>query len=565
LRQSGDALASTFLSTIDTVGANAEQRATYVLVDTILTCNGRDSLMRFLRYDPAGQYVASFTLVGPGLGNYVLDLEQTANERIFRYVAPDANCQPQGNYAPARQLAAPEQQRLLTVGGSYNIGRKGELRGELALSQLDLNRFSTLDKDDDTGMAARLDWQQSWLLGKDSLQSWQLGTAAGFEHLQTNFRALNPYRSPEFLRDWSLADVNGIGTTDPAAEWLSQWELTLERPEWGSLAYRWSRFERERQYLGQRHAAELRLQRANWTVHADNSWLQSQSTTGLTRFLRPKLQVRKRFERWNDWTLSLQGQAERNERQPQPNRDLAANSFYFQRYAAELASPDTEKWQVRTSARTRIDFAPVARTFQRASEAREAELAGQWNPNKQWHSSAVLTYRSLRVNKPELTQVEPKETLLGRLDLTAKLWRNGLHSNTTYEIGSGQEPRIEFVYLFVGAGQGQYIWLDSLYNNDGKIQPNEMEIAPFPDIADHLRVSIFTDDFIRTDNVTLNQSFRLDPLRPWQKSERAWQQFLARFNAKSSMSINRKTRGGGAVQTWNPLQLSLPDSSLVAL
>ncbi|PTM14810.1 MAG: hypothetical protein DA408_01985 [Bacteroidetes bacterium] len=565
LQQAGDRFANAAISTVARLDAPDSQRATYTQQDTLVNCNGQDTRYQFLRYAPEGLLTATFTFVGAGQGNYVFDAEQTANERVYRWVAPDTlTCAPRGSYEPVRQLVPPQLQRLLSTGGRYQTGKDGSLRAEIAYSQQDLNRFSRLDANDDEGLATRLDWEQQWQLGPDS-SSWRLQSVANYEWVQANFRAINPYRSPEFLRDWNLATINGAGNTLPAGEQLAGAGLGLAHPAWGSVQYRWSTFERTRLYQGQRHAGTLNFSHKTWQILAENSWLNSTAGTQVTQFTRPTVKIEKRFARWNDWLVSVSRQAERSERRPIAGAALDPSSFAFERYSARLSSPEQEKWQVSTAFNRRLDYQAAGQDFRQTTQAEEGEVTGQWQPSKSFRTAGNLTYRQLKVRAADLTTQEPAKTLLGRIDMTTNLWRGAVRSNTTYEIGSGQEPRIEFVYLFVGAGQGQYIWLDSLYNNDGKIQPNEMEIAPFPDIADYIRVSIFTDDFIRTDNVTLNQSLQLEPARNWQKSSQGWQKALSRFDWQSSLSINRKVRALDGVQTWNPFQLSLPDSALVAV
>lgn len=565
LQDAGDQLADAFISTINTLDAPDSQRSTYRLVDSLVNCNGVDSVYQILRFDPEGLQVATFTRVSEGQGNYILDAELTANERAYRWVAPDpVTCLPQGNYTPARQLTAPRLQRLITTGGAYQLGKKGLIKAELAYSQEDQNRFSRLDAEDDNGLATRLDWEQNWQLSTDT-SGWQLQGGAEYEWVQKSFRAINPYRSPEFLRDWNLATVNGIGNTAPAVEQLAGASLALGKPGRGQVRYRWSGFLRDSLYEGQRHAAEARWQWSGWQLSGNNSWLSSTTPLQTTKFTRPYLEIRKKFERWNNWQLSASLQQEQSERQARGSDTLDASSFFFRRYVASLQSAEQEKWQWGTSFRERTDYQPTGTDFRATSQAREGELNGRWKPGRAFTTSGNLTYRELKILTPELTTLEPAKTLLGRVDATANLLKGGLRSNTTYEIGSGQESRVEFTYLFVGAGQGQYIWLDSLYNNDGKIQPNEMEIAPFPDIADYIRVSIFTDDFIRTDNVTLNQSLQIDPIRWWAKTESKSKLFINRFSIQSSLSINRKVRVFEGVQSWNPFQLSLPDSALVAV
>lgn len=565
LQAAGDQTEGATLPAISRLDAPDSQRATYSEADTLLNCNGRDTLVRYLRFDAVGLLVATFSFVGEGQGNYQLDTEQTANERVYRWVAPDPlTCQPRGNYEPIRQLVAPKQQRLLAAGGSYRTGKAGTLRAEVAYSQNDLNRFSPLDADDDEGWATRLDWEQRWLLSKDT-SGWTLLTAANYEWVAADFRAVNPYRSPEFLRDWSLADVNGQGTVAVAEEQLWGGGVALQHPKYGKLDYRWSAFGRGAVYTGERHTGSLQARIKNWEMTATNSWLNTTAGTNATRFVRPSVQLQKRFVKWNNWLLQVGTQSERNERYTDATGTLAPGSFYFQRHTAAFSSPEQERWQWTSAVRTRRDYKAVGAQFLASTQASEGEIGARWKPSKAFSTNANLTYRALDIRDTALTDQMAARTLLGRVDVNASLWKDALRSNTAYEIGSGQEPRIEYVYLFVGAGQGQYVWLDSLYNNDGKIQPNEMEIAPFPDIADHIRVSIFTDDFIRTDNVTLNQSWQIDPARLWAKADKKWQRALARWSLQSSLSINRKVRALAGVQAWNPLQTGLPDSALVAL
>lgn len=565
LAEAGDQLDNSFVSTIDTLDASDSQRASYVMVDTTVVCDGVPTEMQFLRFSTEGLLVARFADVGTGNGHYVLDVDNTANERVYKWVAPDSvTCTANGRYSPVRALAAPQLQRLWTTGAMYQIAKQGRVKAEVAYSQKDLNRFSSLDSEDDNGLAAVVDWQNTWALGRDST-SWQLSSNALYELKQQNFIAIAPYRSPDFLRDWNLANVNGIGTTVAAEEQLAQAALQLTRPQWGSLKYRWSNFDRKELYQGNRHEAELLLNRNSWRLLAKNSWLDSKAEQEQTSFVRPHYQIEKTFEKWGNWSLMAESQSERSERQANANSDLLASSFYYNRYQVQLKSPEHEKWQIRSAFRSRQDYQPVAQDFQKSSIAQEGEVEGHWQPNKKIRTSAGLTYRQLEVQDTSLVQLEPANTLLGRIDVNTNLWKGALRSNTSYELGSGQEARVEFIYLFVGAGQGQYIWLDSLYNNDGKIQPNEMEIAPFQDQADHIRVSILTDDFIRTNNVNLNQSLAIDPARLWQKSKLKWQRLLTKFSWQTNLTINRKTRDFEGVQSWNPFQLAIADSALVSV
>ncbi len=568
LAAAGDAQEQLLLSAIDTLEGPPEQRVTYALVDTLVPCSGALMPAQILRFttDPeAGRYVATFSNVGPGQGNYLLATDIAANERVYRYIAPDSvTCQPRGTFEPVVQLIPPQQQQMLAVGTERRIGQTGQVRLELSGTREDLNRFSRLDAADDRGWAGRLDYGQTFPLQRDST-GWQLEAALGYEHVQRFFRPFSPYRSPEFLRDWNLANVLGLGVVAPADEDLYRVELALARPDWGRLAYRLGGFHRGEQYDGTRHGGTLSLRRAGWQLQARGDWLDATTAEERSQLVRPNVRLSKSFDQLGGWQANAWVESERSERRSTAG-GLQATSFFFERWGAGIDGPNTESGQVSLNYRQRRDYRPDTMSFERSFTATEWEVVG----SRQWSKALQLrgnfSYRRLEVaNDQEVPSNQtPGETFLGRLDLNGQFWKGALNTTTTYEIGSGQEPRVEFTYLFVGAGQGQYIWLDSLFNNDGKIQPNEMEIAPFPDVADYVRVSNLTDQFIRTDNTTLNQSIQWSPERLWRGAD-GFRGLLAKLALQSSLTIARKTRDAAGVQPWNPLQLNVADSALVSL
>ncbi|MCC6410610.1 MAG: hypothetical protein IT270_03060 [Saprospiraceae bacterium] len=175
-----------------------------------------------------------------------------------------------------------------------------------------------------------------------------------------------------------------------------------------------------------------------------------------------------------------------------------------------------------------------------------------------------ITYRRLGINDPELTTLDAQETYLGRLDYNLSLWKNALSFTSGYEIGSGQSPRVEFSYLPVNPGEGQYTWIDR--NQDSVLQVDEMEIAVFQDQASYIRVAVTTPDYVRTNNLVFNQNLRLEPRLIWIRPTNGAQKLLRRFATQNTWQINRRTfNGNDAVQPWNPFDNDIPDSALVTL
>ena len=163
-----------------------------------------------------------------------------------------------------------------------------------------------------------------------------------------------------------------------------------------------------------------------------------------------------------------------------------------------------------------------------------------------------------------MTDQTAQGTYLGRVDYNLSAWRNALNLTTGYELGSGQSPRIEFNYLMVNPGEGQYSWVDR--NRDSILQVDEMEVAVFQDQASFVRVAVTTPNYVRTNNVVLNQNLRLDPRVLWGQSKRRWRRNLSRFSTQSTLLINRRSFAGAAgVSAWNPFQFAVADSALAAL
>ncbi|KAA3626268.1 MAG: hypothetical protein DWQ02_20505 [Bacteroidetes bacterium] len=569
LSLAGDDPSKAVTSTLDTLEEVSPERVSYRIAEIMLSCNGQDSLMRYLVYsvNPDSTLVtARFIEVGQGNGNYILDTEKAANERVYIWVAPDpVTCEPLGNFEPVGRLVAPQQQQLMTLGATYDFAKNASVAVEMALSNNDINRFSELDAGDDKGMAGYATLKKDFFPGSDT-SGWQITTTFSGEWVQEHFQALNPYRAAEFSRDWNLVSQLGIGEVEKASEQLLRGEVMASKAGWGSLQYAYSGFERSGLYDGRRHSGKLDVRRNGWTIGGQGNLLTTQELDRKTRFSRPDFRISKSLTKSGKWTIGGFGQREKSERFDLQSDSLLQSSFYFDRYGFSLESGELENFGFNARYTRRKDYAPENNAFTGTTDAEDWSLSGQWKWRRTLKVSGNLNYRQLQVLRTDISNDKPAATSLGRINLlyTPVKLKGAVRMNAVYELGSGQEPKQEFTYTEVPIGSGTHIWLDSLYNNDGVIQPNEMEIAPFQDQANYVLIRTFTNDYIRTDNVGLNQSLELSPKAVW-FAKTGVRKFISRFATRSSLRIDRKTRESLAVQTANPFQLELPDSALVSV
>ncbi|MEZ4943526.1 MAG: hypothetical protein R3D58_21805 [Saprospiraceae bacterium] len=569
LALAGDNLQNAYASGIDTLDAEAlldPGRVLYKSVDTVV-CGIPAAVLVYSTNPDSTRFAARFTEVPMGQGNYV-QLQTAANGRVFRWVAPDSlSCQPRGNFEPVVRLVAPEARQLFTAGTALQLSKNSEIQAELALSNRDLNRFSPLDDGDNLGLGGFLSLRQNLLPGAAE-KGWELQANARYEFAGRQFNALNPYRPPEFSRDWNI----GLADTAAAEHWL-RGGMTLQRKEWGSVQYDFGAFLRENRYDGTRHLAQLKVQRAGFDVLAEANLLRSEGSLEHTRFSRPKFDVGKTFFNAGKKPLvkiGIYGERERNERRNAGNDTLNAVSFWYDLGRLYLKTPENQgAWNWGFSWMHRNDFVPTGRVFKQNTAVDEANLNGGWAPVRpqaglrqslQWNFS----WRQLRVIDSDLTTLPPQQTYLGRMDYTLSAWKSALHLTTGYELGSGQSPQLEFSYVRVNPGEGQYAWVDR--NRDSILQVDEMEIAIFQDQASYVRVAVTTPNYVRTNNVVLNQSLRIDPRLVWAPSKKRWQRLLARLSTQSNVQINRRVLASARDEpAWNPFDLAVADTALVAV
>lgn len=568
LQQAGDQLNQTLSQAVDTLRDLSSTQVSYYYRDTVVQCSGRDSVYAVLLLNQNPEVITpllvQFSFVGEGNGHYEIDNTKAANERVFRWIAPDPQtCSPRGSYAPTRPLIAPKQEAMAALSTRWRMNSNNQLNLEFSWSQEDLNRFSSLDKEDDLGYAMFASWQSKLPLGKDE-KDWILANNLQYEFMHQHFKPLSPYRTPEFQRDWNLVGKQNEGSVLPASEHLLSSELSLTKARLAHFNFNFGFFNRADSYQGFRQTFDAGLDNDSWDVKASASWVNATTAEEKRSFFRPKLSLIRTISPKSPWQLGFYTEIESNSRQADQQDTLNDASFKYDLLKVFLQSNEQAENQFQFSLSQRKDYQPDGETFGLQTLAREANVKGQLKVNRHFSINGNLTYRKLEIEDATDLNVRAGDTYLGRMDNRLAFAKGAIRSNTTYELGSGQEPRREFTFIRVIRGEGTHIWLDSLYNNDGIIQPNEMEIAPFQDQADFVKVATFSNEFIRTNYVNLNQSFQITPKAVW-FNKKGIKKFLSLFALQSYVKISRRTQQGAQIDLWNPFQLEVADTSLIAL
>jgi hypothetical protein len=556
LSEIGDSLQYAFTSGVrkSTEGYNPKQ-IQYTLRDTVLYQNQYQYYGIATKKD-SFLYNISFSEVGANKGNYTIDTRSTANGRVYKWVAPDSiTQQPRGNYAPLVGLTPPKAQQLYAFGGGYHFSKNVTLKTEVAVSNKDLNQFSKNDKTDDIGVATKV--VLSYLPQPTTATENRWTSNLNYEYVQRTFNQIDPYRSVEFARDWNTF---GLTTTDE--HWFGA-SAGLQNNNWGNILYNASILYKDTVYNGFKNEINFNVKYKKWNITSASSYLQSQSKKEKTEFLRPNLNIFTTFYK-NKLKAGAYAESERNARRLRSSDTLSRDSRFYYLYRAYLQTNDTTKFNFAISAQHRDDWSsPLTTDFSLATRADDATLSGGWQASKAQNLRWNFTYRQLAIADSTLTDTKNGQSIyLGRMDYSLRLWRTALVFQNIYELGNGQEQRIEYTYREVPAGQGQYIWIDR--NNDGVQQLNEFEVSVFADKAKYVRYTTFTGRYVRSDLVNISQTLQLTPRAYWNTTTNKYKQFLNRFSTQTSVQINRKTLANNAVKPFNPYQTDIADTSLVS-
>lgn len=564
LRAAGDNPEKALISGIQRQENFSPSRVLYAMRDTLNGCGGRDSVLVYSTDAAVAIFSARFTYVGEGRGHYTLGPMQSANERIYLWVGLDPlTCIPRGDYEPVVKIAPPRQQQMAVLGQVWSPDARTSLRSEIAFSRLDLNRLSRSDSGDDFGWAAFADFNKKYVF-HPAPDSWSLSLRSTIETLHADFRTVNPYRNPEFLRDWSLAGFQGIGSTAPSGELHATFTARLEHPGTGELSYSLQSFLRKNLYRGRLHQVQWDLKSGNWQFRGSSQLNYAEQEQESARFLRPMLELGKIFPQLGNWRFATSFEGESNRRSLPGSDSLTVASFAFYRYQFSLESPEKEAWQWQARYMRRSDYLPDAGKWEGGPDASEFSISGRWQKQRT-RLQGVLNYRQLKSDIP-ITQ-PTGAVFLGRIESSLQLLKGLVRSTNVYETGTGQEPRREFTFIKVAPGEGAYIWLDSLYNRDGVIQFYEMENAPFADQADYIRVSAIGSSFVRSNYASINQSLHLEPGNLIKDTKSIAARGLSKISGQFSWRLHQKHQifPGTPAPIQNPFVLNPADSALISL
>jgi hypothetical protein len=528
-------------------------RVLYIQHDTVVNGISYKGIYIYTTAHDSPMYSLGFTNVPQDSGDYVLS-SSIANGSVYQWVAP-VNGVKQGNYEPVILLVTPKKLQLFTLGGDYAFSKNTKMTFETALSNNDVNLFSTLGKQNDVGEAFKFGFENVKKLDKDSI-GWKLVSALKFEETTENFQAIERYRPVEFERDWNINTYDTIKASDQ----IGDLSFSLINPKSGSINYDFKTYLKANEYKDMMNTFSTNLTWNKFRLLSNFSLMDASGTVNPSTFLRQKVDLSKAFKH----ILIGVMEDEENNRFKNPLADnILPNSYRYNQWQVYITNPDTTKNKFRLDYGERYDYGPYGLTFKKADKAKNADFSYEllMNPNSRFTIST--TYRTIDIYDSTLTTQAQTNTLLNRIEYSFNIYKRLITSTTFYELGTGQQQKQQYTYVQVPAGTGVYTYLGDL-NKNGVQDLNEFAVAQFQDQANYIRVYTPTNIFVKDYTNRFNETFALNPAAVLGNKTMGFKKFIARFSDNFTFATDRKTSNNDLASLFNPFANIVTDTSLIS-
>lgn len=494
--------------------------------------------------DDSTVYNVSFNEVGLGNGNYILK-SFDANGRIYEWITPlvvGSDTILQGSYAPINVIYAPEKETMFVLGVEHKISEKNLLKIEFANSTKYNNTFSDINTN---GNAIFVKSENDI-----QLENNKLFINYSLETVSKNFNSIERFRSAEFYRDWN---INNDSIKND--QFINEISFGIKDQQKNFISLTSKNYYISNQYNGNQAALKWSLKNRLLNSFINASYTNSSGIKN-TSFARSK---GKHFIKIQNFNIGYEDEFEWNELKSADTINFNSYRFYRGGIFINQKTKNNNFYELKYS--SRIDWKPFQNEFFRTAISEDFNAEVRLMKNRNNTLSALFGYRKLNVTDKGINLFTPENTIVSRLDHRLQFLKRTFSFQTFYETGSGLERKKEYYYQEVQPGQGNYVWID--YNDNNIKELDEFEKDNFSGLANYVRLSNLTDEYIKTYAVQLSETFIFRPSNAF-KNKNNVTRIISLFSNQLNFQINRKTTNENNIDRFNPFIKNIEDSSLVS-
>ncbi|MEM6799877.1 MAG: hypothetical protein AAF696_00660 [Bacteroidota bacterium] len=495
LARLGDAEGQAFTNGVDSLGLDT-LGIRYLRRDTLIRGVNYERYLRTTNVqDTVYRLTGSF--VGTGNGFYTRDSRIAGGANVYIWQAPDSMGNPTGDYALLRTWVLPRSLQVFDVGVDVKLTDKLKVYTEMAISQEDKNRLSLLDDEDNGDIANKsgIVWE-----GINLSDSLKLDVDLSHQYIGERYTNLDRLYQAEYGRIWDL-DLNELREENEQILASSirlnrqrKWQFSADNGVRNAGAgNRTTRQVYELQsymprFLQGNYKFTL-IQNRNSTLNRTSDWMRHEGN-----IYAPLGKFQPGIEIWIE------------DKERIISDSVNQNSFSFVDLKPYLRTFNSKKFNMLASFNYRKDRGYAKGSLRDKSLAYTYFLEATYRPNASLSLNTISSFRNLEVLDSAFLApgLENSQVLSTRLEGNVAPKNQILKSNFVYEVSSERLAQREVRYIEVVPGQGQYVWLDSLFNNDGIQDVEEFQLANNPLVADFIRVIVPTRELFPTTRLSFN-------------------------------------------------------------
>lgn len=516
------------------VGRSDTTFGNYYRIDTTLDSKP-DSIFVYSPTDQRAVFNVSFAIPASGVGDY-----ESVAFGEYRFVGKNA-----GRYMPVVFLPLPELRQVFGVNLNARPAPGVNLAGEFAFSDGSVNRFSSLSSANRRGSAFKgflSILRDSVHIGSIAIGSIRADASA--RYLNSGFRSVERLGDVEFGNQWNTESRLGEGGTDDVvAEGSLLWRPLRQLEFNGSAGWlnRGGLFTSIRQQYDARLRGDTTFPSADYTAEL----IGTRDTTGgetIGRWLRQRGGISYAIGRF---TPGFRFQAEnRNDRNTPQGDSLLATSFRFLEIGPELQAElpfmsGTASVRFRNEDSARFDTATRQYQLIPDGTAETWSLRGELRGVKNLNSTADFTYRTRRYNNlPGIATRLNSVTVLGRSQTRWSGFNRGLDLDALYEVQTEQAARLQYLYIRVPFGQGEYVWID--VDSNGVQTENEFRLTNASD-GEYARRTLQTEQLFPVIDLRTSLRLRLAP-KSFLNEKEGIGKWLAPITAETVLRLDEKSQ-----------------------
>ncbi|MEL6251618.1 MAG: hypothetical protein AAFR87_06370 [Bacteroidota bacterium] len=495
LAQLGDAEGQAFTNGVDSIGFDTVG-IRYVRRDTMIRGINYE---RYIRTTNAQDtvYRLSGSFVGQGNGFYTRDNRVAGGANVYIWQPPDSLGNPTGDFDLLRTWVLPRSLQVFDVGLDVKLTDKLKLYSEMAISQEDKNRLSFLDDDDNTDIANKTGILWEGIQLNDSLS---LDIDLSHQYIGERYNNLDRLYQAEYGRIWDL-ELNELREENEQIlassirlnrqrKWEFRAENGLRNAGAGNQTVR--QVYEIQSYMPKFLQGNYRftlIENNNSTLNRDSRWMRQEGN-----IYAPLGKFQPGVEIWIE------------DKERTVSDSLNQSSFSFIDLKPYFRTFNTKKFDMLTSFNYRKDRGYAKGGIMDKALAYTYFLQANYRPSTAFSLSTISSYRTLEVLDSVFLApgLENSQVLSTKLEGNIAPLNRLISSNFVYEVSSERLAQREVRYIEVVPGQGQYVWLDSLFNNDGIQDFEEFQLANNPLVADFIRVIVPTRELFPTTRLSFN-------------------------------------------------------------